>query len=47
MRSMGLDCKLETEELERYPYVMENISKRGIKGRWRYVRDAGNQSGSP
>jgi uncharacterized Fe-S cluster-containing radical SAM superfamily protein len=31
MRSMGLDCKLETEELEKYPYVMENISKRGIR----------------
>ncbi len=31
MCSMGLDCKIETEELERYPYVMENINKRGIR----------------
>ena len=31
MRSMGLDCEIETEELERYPYVMENISKRGVR----------------
>ena len=31
MRNMGLDCKIETEELERYPYVMDNINKRGIR----------------
>ena len=31
MRSMGFDCEIETEELERYPYVMENISKRGVR----------------
>jgi len=34
MRSLGLDCKLETEELERYPYVMENMDKRGICLKW-------------
>jgi uncharacterized Fe-S cluster-containing radical SAM superfamily protein len=37
MRSLGLDCKLETEELERYPYVMENINKRGIRLKYLYV----------
>jgi uncharacterized Fe-S cluster-containing radical SAM superfamily protein len=31
MRSMGLNCNIETEELERYPYVMDNINKRGIR----------------
>lgn len=28
--NMGLNCQIETEMLERYPYVMENIAKRGV-----------------
>lgn len=31
MRSLGLTTPLEKEELERYPYVMENIKERGVK----------------
>jgi len=30
LKDMHMDCKLETEELERYPYVLENIKKRNI-----------------
>jgi len=30
LKSMGIDCSVETEELEKYPYVMDNIDKRGV-----------------
>lgn len=30
LKSMGINCSLETEELEKYPYVMDNIDKRGV-----------------
>jgi uncharacterized Fe-S cluster-containing radical SAM superfamily protein len=31
MHNLGLDCDIETEELERYPYVMENIKEREVR----------------
>jgi len=31
LMDMGVNCDIETEVLEKYPYVMENISKRGVK----------------
>jgi len=31
LMDMGVNCDIETEVLERYPYVMENINKRGVK----------------
>jgi len=30
MCKLGLDCRIEKEKLERYPYVMDNIYKRGV-----------------
>jgi uncharacterized Fe-S cluster-containing radical SAM superfamily protein len=30
MQQMELDCHIEIEKLEKYPYVMDNISKRGV-----------------
>jgi uncharacterized Fe-S cluster-containing radical SAM superfamily protein len=30
LKDTGIKCKIETEELERYPYVLENIRKRKI-----------------
>ncbi len=30
MQKQGLKCRIETEVLERYPYVMDNIYKRGV-----------------
>lgn len=30
LHKSGLKCRLETEQLERYPYVMENIQKRAV-----------------
>lgn len=30
MRKLGLKCSIEEEELEKYPYVMDNIHKRGV-----------------
>lgn len=31
IKSMGINCSIEIEEIERYPYVLENINKRGVK----------------
>ncbi len=30
MQKQGLKCRIEKEVLERYPYVMDNIYKRGV-----------------
>jgi uncharacterized Fe-S cluster-containing radical SAM superfamily protein len=30
MQKQGLKCRMETEVLEKYPYVMDNIYKRGL-----------------
>ena len=30
LMDIGANCDIETEQLESYPYVMENISKRGV-----------------
>ena len=30
MHKQGLKCRIETEKLEKYPYVMDNIYKRGV-----------------
>lgn len=31
LKSMGVNCALETEKLEKYPYVMDNMNKRGVR----------------